>query len=380
MLKQLLVVISFMFSLACKGQGGYDDLYNRICEIIEAYDAIGASVAVVKENRICYQQSFGYHSCGNNFDRRDTIPSDGIFRIASISKTFVAAAIMQLAERGFLSLDDDINKYLHFEVRNPLFPQEMITVRMLLSHLSGITDFEYGKQRNSLSMFSSLDSLEKQQFFTKYKPGSKFNYSNYGYNLLGAIIENVTQKRFDQYIEENILNPLAIQGNYNVSVLDSSKFVWSYQYDNKRNRYVKALKAYKPIGEKLEHYVLGESTAVFSPCGGMKITIEDLARFMMAHMNYGTLDGNKILSKESEEEMMKIVSHNYGLGFMHSSFKLKNVDMVGHQGGAYGFHGSMFFSPDGKYGFIVLCNGCKGGHKLDSEIVRALYHHFINKE
>jgi len=186
------------------------------------YEAIGMSVAVVKDGAICYQDAFGFNPDYLHPDRKDSIKKDGLFRIASISKTFVATAVMQLVDQGLVNLDSDINQYLPFAVRNPRYPQTPITVRMLLSHRSGLTDYQYGKNRNSLVAFASGGKEDLKPFFQEYKPGRRFKYSNTGYNLLGAIIENVSKERFDRYIASHILNPLGIKAGYNVSDLDAA--------------------------------------------------------------------------------------------------------------------------------------------------------------
>lgn len=372
-LKVFFVVWAIIFSCPCKAQKVSEILHSRISELMKEYDAIGLSVLAVKDNKICYQESFGY----NDSEKRTLIKNDDIFRIASVSKTFVATAIMQLVEKGEIRLDDDISQYLNFKIRNPYYPQDPITVRMLLNHHSSITDYQYGKHRNSLAMFRP-DSPNLKFFFGNYKPGVKYKYSNYGYSLLGAIIENVTKERFDTYIDNNILIPLGIRdGSYNVSKVDSSKFVWAYQYNEKNRKFVKSSQMYKPFRKEIREYKLGESTAVFAPAGGMKLSVPDLAKYMMMHMNYGTYNGVKILTRESEELLWKITSNKYGLGFAHSSCGLKGVDMIGHQGGAYGIHSEMFFNPRDKYGFIVICNGNNSGHALGSQIIRELYNYFI---
>lgn len=362
---------------SCKGQNSLEGLRKKISEIMQSNEAIGVSVAVVKDNQLCFHESFGYNPDYQNPENRKPIKSDDIFRIASISKTFVATAIMQLVEKKKIDLDADINKYLNYSVRNPYYPQVPITVRMLLNHRSSITDYQYGKYRNSLAMFKP-DSPNMKFFFENYKPGTKYKYSNYGYSLLGAIIECVSHVRFDEYIESSILTPLGISGSYNVSKVDSSKFVWAYQYNEKSRKFVKSSQMYKPFRKEIKEYRLGESTALFAPSGGMKLSVPDLAKYMMMHMNYGTYHGVGILSKESEEQLWEVgPGVKYGLGFQHASFKLKGVDLIGHQGGAYGIHSTMFFNPKEKYGFIVICNGCNSGHTLDTEILKELYYHFI---
>jgi len=372
-------LVLFVISIfPCRGQNDIEDLQNRISEIMQANEVIGVSLLVVKDNQLCYYKSFGYKPDYHIPEKRDSIKTDDVFRIASISKTFVATAIMQLMEKGLIDLDDDINQYLNFKVRNPYFPGIPITVRMLLNHHSSIADNQYGKYKNSLAMFMN-DSLHVlKSVYENYKPGAKYKYFNYGYSLLGAIIENVTQERFDEYVENHILKPMGVYGGYNVTKIDSAKFVWARVYNKKTKKYTNSPQMYDPFIKEMKSYALGESTALFSPAGGMKLSVQDLAKYMLMHMNYGTYHGVRILSRESEEQLWKVSPRTkYGLGFMHANFNLKGVDMIGHQGGAYGIHSSMFFNPDEKYGFIVICNGCNSGHYLDTQILRELYHFFI---
>ena len=378
MKKLVFFACSVFFCLFCRGFEKIESLENRIQELMKESDAIGVSVIAVNNNKVCYQKTFRFNPDYNDTTKRNPIRRKDVFRIASISKTFVATAIMQLVEKGQINLDDDINNHLSFRVRNPRYSEVPITVRMLLNHHSSITDYQYGKYKNRLDMFKQDDVQDIEPFFEEYKPGVKYKYSNYGYNLLGAIIENVTQTRFDAYIEKNILKPLRIKGSYNVSKIDSKRFVWAYDYDQQRKKYKKSPNMYKSFENEMNDYILGESTAVFSPCGGMKLSVPDLAKYMLMHMNYGKNKRTRILTKESEELLWKISSNKYGLGFMHSNFNIKNVDLIGHQGGAYGIHSTMFFNPEEKYGFIVICNGCNSGHTLDAQILRELYDYFIH--
>lgn len=375
----VLLVLSVVICLSCKGQINVGNLESKISNIMKANEGIGVSVAVVKDNRICYQKSFGYNPDYKDPNKRISIKSNDVFRIASISKTFVATAIMQLVERGMIDLDEDINKYLKFKVKNPYYPQVPITVRMLLRHRSSISDSQYSKYKNSLVVFKHGKIQDTKTFFLNCRPGTRYNYSNYGYSLLGAIIENVSKTRFDTYIEKNILVPLGIDGSYNVSKIDSSRFVWAYQYDKKKKKFIKSPLMYNPYTKEMKEYVLGESTALFSPAGGMKLSVPDLAKYMIMHINYGSYNGVRILTKESEEELWRVGPKNkYGMGFMHAGFNLKGVDLIGHQGGAYGIHSTMFFSPKDKYGFIVICNGCNSGQVICNQIVRELYNGFVH--
>ncbi|MBQ8484725.1 MAG: beta-lactamase family protein [Bacteroidaceae bacterium] len=355
------------------------DLHSRITSLMKDAESIGLSVAVVKNNQVVYYNSFGYNPDYNDPEKRKPIEKTDIFRIASVSKTFVATAILQLREKGKIDLDADINKYLKFRVRNPKFPDTPITVRMLIRHRSSITDAKYSTYSNKLDVFFSPDSEDYKAVFLDDRPGTKYEYSNYGYNLLGAIVENVSGKKFDEYIDENIMKPLGINGSYNVSKLDSTKFVRAMSYNERRKTFIKNPTMYNPYTEEMKNYQLGKSTGLFSPAGGVKMSVLDLTKYMMMHMNYGTYNGVQILTKESELLMQTQPNKNtkFGVGFYHSAFGMQGVDFVGHNGTAYGVHSEMFFNPEKKFGFVVICNGCNSGHKLNEEVIRVLYNAFI---
>lgn len=356
------------------------DLRSKIASLMKDAESIGLTLAVVKNNEIVYYDSYGYNPDYNNPNKRKPIDKTDLFRIASVSKTFVATAIFQLVEKGLIDLDRDINDYLGYSIRNPQFPDIPITVRMLLGHRSSITDAKYGTYRNRLDVFYSSNNEDYKAMFIGNKPGSKYNYTNYGYNILGAVVEKVSGTKFDDYIDENIIKPLGLVGSYNVLKLDSSKFVWAMNYNENRKTFTKSSDMYNPYTIEMKNYELGKSTALFAPAGGVKISVLDLAKYMMMHMNYGTLGNVQILSRRSEEMMQNpSTKGSYtALGFYHSrSSGIEGVDLIGHNGTAYGVYSEMFFNPEKKFGFVIICNGCNSGHALGTQVMRELYNVFI---
>jgi CubicO group peptidase (beta-lactamase class C family) len=145
-----------------------------------------------------------------NFDKKILSTKDSIYRIASISKVIVAIGLLKLYEEGLVDLDVDISKYLGFNVRNPLFPDDIITLRMILTQTSSITDdgtFENGLYKgydgsNCTDDFIKLEELltpGSKHFFKGYsnhKPGSTFIYSNLGCGILACVCEKITNKYF----------------------------------------------------------------------------------------------------------------------------------------------------------------------------------------
>lgn len=356
---------------------------EEIASVMSKYHSIGLSVAVVKNNRICYTSSFGYNPDYSDTTKRNPIPENGVYVIQSISKTFVSTAIMQLVERKLVKLDDDVNKYLAFIVRNPKYPDIPITIKMLLAHYSSLNDSKYGWH---LRQINPATNDKYQECYNGYPPGAEFAYCNLAYSLLGAIVENVTGKRFYDYIDENITMPLGLRASYDLTKIDSTLIVKAYIYDQKKQKYVmdNSIYNYQFFRDAKKNYKLGYSAACFSPTGGMKISVVDLAKYMMMHMNYGTYNGVKILSKESELEMWKqIGTHKwrYGLAFSRYGGMVEDYEPIGMTGGSHGIHSGMFFNPEEKYGFVIICNGCTSkssvGFDMSREIVRILYKHLI---
>lgn len=386
-MKVLTCIIAFFASCLLSLGQTTESLEDEINKLLADYNAIGASVVVVKDNKICYYHVFGYNPDYSDPTLRKPIPDDGIFWLASVSKTFISAAIMQLVENKMVKLDDDVNKYLRFMVKNPHYPNVPITIRMLLCHRSSINDKHYGW---TLEMMDSKTYKKYDECFNHYRPGTKFDYCNLNYSLLGAIIENVTGMRFDQYIDKYICEPLGLEASFNLTKIDSTRLVKSLSFDQKNKKYNpnRSIYNYQYVRDKLIDYQLGISTACLSPAGGLKITAMDLAKWMMVHMNYGSLDDKQIISKESELLMWEPQGQDrkYGLAFSQYPKIVRGVNLRGMTGGAHGINSIMFFNPVKKYGFVVITNGyaplSKKGYlpSLARELVRPLYNYFIKEK
>ena len=358
------------------------ELHSRIIQLMEKHEGIGLSVVVVKNSKIVYYDSFGYNPDYSDSTKRTPIKKNNINYIASVSKTFISTAIMQLKDKRLLSLDDDVNKYLDFSVRNPYYPDTPITIRMLLTHRSSLNNLNYTVTFDHFNLLIPEKNKDYSQCYNNYKPGTSYDYCNYGYAILGAVIEKTTGLRLDDYMDKYIMKPMRLYGGYNVEKLDSDRFVRTYQYS--KGKYVRPIDVYKPDGH-LKDYVLGFSTPTLHPADGMIISSCDLAKFMMMHMNDGQYKkGKRIISSESEKEMREVPSdnRNYGLALAHYNF-INGIDLIGMTGGARGMHTAMYFNPEGKYGFVVFCNGCNSTSAADGGlnklVVQELYKSFIQE-
>lgn len=351
---------------------------GAIQDIMKKHQLAGVSVAVVNKSNITYSGAFGKRdrSTGEPLEESD------LFRIASISKSFTATALMQLVEAGKLSLDDDFSDLIGFRVRNPKFPDKVITLRMVLSHTSSVND---SQGYFNLDVINPEASADFSKCYNDYEPGTGYQYCNLNFNMAGAVLERKSGERFDRYINNHILQPLKLYGGYNVDELDSSRFVTLYTYDSDSGIFRPSPQAYASRKEIIDNYTMGYSTPVFSPTGGMKLSARHLAEYMMMHMNMGK-NKKRIISRKSAKTMQTPVAlkEGYGLALHESTNHLDNIKLMGHTGSAYGLFSAMFFHPADKYGIVVMISGGNpaAGNSMRApvkEIMQALYDHQIRK-
>ncbi len=347
-------------------------------KITDKYEAVGLAIVVVKNGKPVYEKAFGY----KDLETKAPLTTNDLFRIASISKSFSSTAIMQLIEKGKVSLDDDISDLVGFKVRNPKFPDTKITLEMMLSHRSSLND------SNGYFTFDVLDTTKNKDWaksYNNYEPGTDYEYCNLNFNMIGAVLERLTDVRFDNYIKQQILSPLKLEAGFCVDSLDQKRF--AKLYDKENGVYVEQKAAYNPRSEEIKNYTMGVSTPVFSPTGGMKISAKDLAKYMQMHMNHGKLGKVKLISKASSKKMQTALSakENYGLALLESDRLIPGEHMIGHTGSAYGLYSNMFFEPKKKFGFVVITNGCiptidrNEDIVMSKEVINLLYQDFIKK-
>ena len=344
-------------------------------------EAAGVSCVVVKDNAVIYHHNFGVKDLATGVP----VDDETLFRIASISKSFTATSLLQQVEQGKVALTDDVSDLLGFKVRNPKFPDTVITLEMLLSHTSSINDDQ--GYWTTIDIINPDLNPDAGKCYNDYAPGSGgYEYCNLNLNLAGTILERVTGERFDQYVVNHVLRPLGLYGGYCVDSLDASRFAHLYAWNEEEGRFVDNYdEAYAPRSEKVANYTMGHDALIFSPTGGMKISALDLARYMTMHMNYGTTpDGVRIISEESSRNMQvpRSEPEHYGLNLWLADDYVPGVTLVGHTGGAYGLSSAMFFHPEEKYGFVIICSGShdgKGTHNVLHEGIARMYKYFIAK-
>ncbi len=377
MKKYTLLAMALFLICSFKSFGQFEKATAGIQAIMQESKVVGLSVAVVKNNKIVYTHSFGQ----KDVEKNTPLTDDCLFRIASISKSFSATSIMQLVEANKISLDDDISKLLGFKIRNPKYPETVITLRMIMSHLSSIND---SQGYFTLDAINAEKNPDWAKCFNDYEPGKGYMYCNLNYNMTGTIIEKVSGERFDQYVKHHVLDPLGLYGGYCVDSLDKSRFATIYEFNTDSIRFYPTPAAYAPRSVEIKNYEMGKSTPIFSPTGGMKISATDLAKYMIMHSRQGKYSGGRIISKQSAKEMQTALSseEGYGLAIETTDHMIPGKIMKGHTGSAYGLFSAMFFHPKEKFGIVVISNGCdpeysNGYNTVIRKAVNSLYENII---
>lgn len=245
----------------------------------------------------------------NRATGRALMPDDPV-RIASISKLFVSLAVMRLAERDKLQLDADVSDYLGWSLRHPAYPDKPITLRLLLSHQSGLRDgINY-----ALPMDARLETELKnpKAWDAQHPPGRYFTYANLNFPVVAAVMETATGKRFDQIMKTQIFDPLDLDACFNWTLCSDHKVpaaVTLYRAggDVARDdlRGAREDCPVVPAGDgscDLTSYRLGQTGSIFSPQGGLRISVNDLAKVGQMFLN----NDNSFLSRDSIATMTQV--------------------------------------------------------------------------
>lgn len=236
--------------------------------------------------------------------RRLTV--DDPVRIASISKLVVAIGALRLVEQGRLDLDRDVSDYLGWRLRNPAFPDRPITLRLLLSHRASLKDdIDYWAIPLGTTLEQAL--ANPAAFDPAHAPGTYFRYANLGYPVIASVMEKASGERFDRLMARLVLAPLGMDACFNWTTCSDAAITravvlyapdGSVRRDDLQGRRPDC-PVLAPSGCDLDTYRLGDNGALFSPQGGLRVSVRDLATLGRMLLNRGVHGGERILSEAS---------------------------------------------------------------------------------
>ena len=339
------------------------ELESYLNRLVQSGTPPGLSLVVLKDGDIVYNNAFGFAD-GPNHVKADT---DTVYHWWSMTKIPTAIAIMQLREQGKLDLDKAVSEYLPwFDVTYPSDTSLDITVRHLLQHTSGLPDtipamigwvhYEDTTRNQTEIVKKYLPDFNK----LKFEPGEKAVYSNFNYMVLGAVIEAVSGQTYETYITENILKPL---GMFQTGFVYTSSMAEHEAYGT-----LPVVHFYTPLLPTLldtsaliqqrqgKLLWLNRVYIDATPSTGLIGSSMDAARFMLAYLNRGSLDGNLLLQPESISMLTETPPiDGHGLGWVIG--ESNGTRYLEHAGGGPGFATIMRLYPENGTGFAILSNG-----------------------
>ena len=310
-----------------------------------AYSVPGMVVGVLLDNTVIYRKSLGLRRLGSN--RKVTTRS--LFHMASVSKPFVATAIMQLVEKGKMKLDANLINYLpYFKLADKKYKD--ITIRQILNHTSGIpdvTDYEWDKpQFDDGAAERYVRSLsEKKMLFV---PGKGYRYSNMAYDILAAVIARISGKTFETYVKENVFDPLDMK--------DSTFLKREVPDELENNAHIVD---YNSISLKTKVSDEYPYNRIHAPSSTLHSNVEDMMRWGMANLNSGVLDGEKILKATTHATMWKPPLNEQSDKYVGMSWfvdKYKGLTTVSHGGGDLGFRTYFLMVPKMNLAIVTMGN------------------------
>ena len=301
----------------------------------------GGAVLIVKDGIPIYQKGFGIA----DVNTKEPITTKTLFNIGSISKTFVAYGILQLADKGKLSLDDDLQKYFP-DFTHPSIAKKIRIVH-LLTHTSGLPDSRRISEQHEFYLtakdeenFAPLKSTEKLQF----EPGTRYRYSNPAFNGLALIIEKVTGKKWQDYIQQTIFSPAEMRKSTITDGAHPEKGVSHGYVLNEKKQF-----------EELDYGE--EPTFAAAGNGGVWSSVEELWLYEKSIQSHRFLNEKWIDSSRRPyffENWSDSIPQRLGLSWFITKENGQNI--IGHTGSQGGFISDYIWLPEKKIFYVLLCN------------------------
>ena len=336
-------------------------LDGRVPYALKTGEIAGLTLVVVKDGKVLLQKGYGYADVGAKVAMD---PETSLVRPGSTSKLFTWTAVMQLVQQGKIDLDRNVNDYLDFKIEEKF--GKPITMRHLMHHRAG---FEEGLK--DLLGYDPARAPTTERYLKDhprpmlYAPGAVPAYSNYGVALAGYIVQRVAGESFEAYVERHIFKPLGMK---------HSTFVQPVP----KNFPGFLSKGYSTTSEPPSEFEL----VITAPAGALTTTAADMARFMLAHLQQGSVDGAQILTPATTALMHSPSERAYpgfgvmAHGFFHGLHNGRKV--IGHGGDTIVYHTEMNLLPDEGVGIFFTYNS-RGKDSAVYAARKELYDGFMDR-
>ncbi|MFC9086114.1 serine hydrolase domain-containing protein [Nocardiopsis dassonvillei] len=311
---------------------------TRVAELLEEHGAPGVAVTVVAGGEQVASASHGYADLATQTPMDHTVHT---LPTGSVSKSFTAAAALLLAEEGEIDLHEDVNAYLPEAAR---LPMDGVTMHHLLTHTAGFADVldfpSAGDTERHMSLQEVYSTLKPEEL---YEPGRFTAYSNHGNGLAGYVVQEVSGQPFEEYVAQNLFEPLG---------MDRSAFLQIYD----------AREVYEvPTFHLPDGSTAGDLHVSQAPAGASLASTDDMARFMLALLGDGEIDGERVLPAGVAEQMLasQHESHPEAPAVGYGTYQWRGGDspVIGHAGDLTGMHTAYTLIPGIDAGMFVAVNG-----------------------
>ena len=367
--------------------------WNELCQRLQGdtkHPLAGLAVGVIKQRRLEFSGTYGNaHFAADGLTACQPFSPSHLIRVASLSKLVTGLGLMPFVQSGRVDLQQDVSELLGFKFRHPERPDSPIRLWHLLTHTSLLNDAQRYTLPLSQPLFSLLDDQDRWLSADSHALGRCVNYSNLNFGLLACILERLSGKRFDRYMQEDFLRPNNIAGGFNLSAFSQHEIDllapvhswqqghWLPSVDNWLGQIptLAELPVENPdvsnsiespnAGSNVEAaYTLASNGSAFSPQGGLRTSLQGLlnlstalldeqrlapAARLMSQMYWRSSDGQKVADCDGLFNEAGLASHRY---------PLSNGDFLwGHPGAAYGLISGLYLHQASKSALVWLISG-----------------------
>ncbi len=349
-----------------KALNDFSTLYQKT---LEENGMVGSMIWIIKDGKVVLKDHYGLA----NREKKRPMDDNAIFHWASITKPFTAIGILQLRDRGLLSLDDPVTKYIPElrQVHNPYGSMDSITIYQLMTHSAGFRSSTWPWRDHSWQPLNAKtwEQLEALFPYTQifFPPGSKWQYSNPGLVFLGRIIELITNDDFEYYIQKNIFTPLGMHSSY----FDKAPFhllpqvCQSYNIDKEGN---------------INPAIFDLDTEITVSNGGLSSTFGDMMKYLNFLLGNGDSKKNDQILNRSTVESMFVPQLPTGStlggsgeewqGIMYYIEDIFDMKIVGHSGWQNGFHTHMYVDPEHNQAYLIGYNSTSSNNSKTDRLIK----------